>query len=130
MNPSLLELRIDFRSPQAAFLQLAHQVQAAIEDGRLQPGERLPTVRELAGLLDVHFNTIARAYRVLDEAGWITTVRGRGTFVEPGSGSSPESPPVQVRLEAQARVLLDTAVQAGWTIQQTLDLIRRIAKDR
>ena len=49
--------------------------------GELQPGDQLPTVRQLATDLRVNFNTVARAYRLLDEAGLISTQHGRGTYV-------------------------------------------------
>jgi GntR family transcriptional regulator len=47
----------------------------------LRPGDRLPTVRELASQLEVNFNTVARAYRLLDRAGVVSAQQGRGTFV-------------------------------------------------
>ena len=70
--------------PQAAkplFDQLRTQIIDGVRDGKLQPGTRLPTVRELAGQLGLAVNTIARAYRELEAAGILET-RGRfGTFV-------------------------------------------------
>lgn len=124
MKTTLLEIRVDFRSSQPAFVQLADQIRTAIERGELQPGERLPTVRELARLAGVHFNTAARAYRVLYDDGLITTVRGRGTFVEPGRKAKRAS--ASARLEAQARALLAAAEQAGWSQKQVLELVRRL----
>jgi GntR family transcriptional regulator len=47
----------------------------------LKPGDQLPTVRQLALELRVNFNTVARAYRMLDEAGLISTQQGRGTYI-------------------------------------------------
>ena len=47
----------------------------------IQPGDQLPTVRHLAAELRVNFNTIARAYRLLDDAGVISTQQGRGTYI-------------------------------------------------
>lgn len=47
----------------------------------LRHGERLPTVRELAGQLDLNFNTVARAYRLLDRGGVVSAQQGRGTFM-------------------------------------------------
>lgn len=74
-------LRIDPRSTVAPFEQLRTGVMAAIGDGSLAAGERLPTVRALAAELDVAPGTVARAYRELEAAGIIET-RGRlGTFV-------------------------------------------------
>ena len=70
--------------PQAAkplFDQLRTQIIDSVRDGKLQPGTRLPTVRELAGQLGLAVNTVARAYQELEAAGILAT-RGRfGTFV-------------------------------------------------
>jgi GntR family transcriptional regulator len=49
--------------------------------GLLKPGDQLPTVRALAEELRVNFNTVARAYRILDEARIISTQQGRGTYI-------------------------------------------------
>jgi DNA-binding transcriptional regulator YhcF (GntR family) len=63
------------------FDQLRGQIIDGIRTGRLKPGTRLPTVRELAGQLGMAVNTVARAYRELESAGILET-RGRfGTFV-------------------------------------------------
>ena len=74
-------VRIDQRASGALFDQLRTQIIDGIRDGRLPPGTRLPTVRELAGQLGLAVNTVARAYRELESAGILET-RGRfGTFV-------------------------------------------------
>jgi DNA-binding transcriptional regulator YhcF (GntR family) len=73
-----------FVDPHAAkplFDQLRTQIIDGIREGRLPPGTRLPTVRELASQLNLAVNTVARAYRELESAGILET-RGRfGTFV-------------------------------------------------
>lgn len=74
-------LEIDFRSGLPIYTQIVHQVQAQVAGGNLQPGDQLPTVRALAEELRVNFNTVARAYRILDEARIISTQQGRGTFI-------------------------------------------------
>lgn len=76
-----LILEIDFRSGLPIYTQIVNQVQAQIASGILQPGDQLPTVRALAEDLRVNFNTIARAYRILDEARIISTQQGRGTYI-------------------------------------------------
>ena len=74
-------VRIDHRASGALFDQLRTQIIDGVRDGRLSPGTRLPTVRELAGQLGLAVNTVARAYRELEAAGILET-RGRfGTFV-------------------------------------------------
>lgn len=76
-----MQLEIDFRSDQPIYLQIVEQIQQLILQGDLQTGDQLPTVRQLATDLRVNFNTIARAYRLLDEAGLISTQQGRGTYI-------------------------------------------------
>ena len=74
-------LQIDFRSGLPIYTQIVNQVQAQVAGSILQPGDQLPTVRALAEELRVNFNTIARAYRILDEARIISTQQGRGTYI-------------------------------------------------
>ena len=73
--------KIDFRSPTPINIQITGQIQRLIATGDLVPGERLPTLRELAAELQINFTTVARAYRALDAEGLISTQHGRGTFV-------------------------------------------------
>lgn len=81
MTNQNLILQIDFRSGLPIYTQIVNQVQALVASGVLQPGDQLPTVRALAEELRVNFNTVARAYRILDEARIISTQQGRGTYI-------------------------------------------------
>lgn len=76
-----LMLQVDFRSGLPIYIQIVNQVQAQVAGGILKPGDQLPTVRAVAEELRVNFNTIARAYRILDEARIISTQQGRGTYI-------------------------------------------------
>jgi len=80
VNKKLL-LQIDFRSGLPIYTQIVNQVQSQIATGIIEPGDQLPTVRALAEELRVNFNTVARAYRILDEARIISTQQGRGTYI-------------------------------------------------
>jgi DNA-binding transcriptional regulator YhcF (GntR family) len=74
-------VRVDPHAAKPLFDQLRTQIIDGIRDGKLSPGTRLPTVRELAAKLSLAVNTVARAYRELESAGVLET-RGRfGTFV-------------------------------------------------
>jgi DNA-binding transcriptional regulator YhcF (GntR family) len=74
-------VRLDQHGAAPLFDQLRTQIIDGVRDGRLTPGTRLPTVRELAGQLGLAVNTVARSYRELESAGVLET-RGRfGTFV-------------------------------------------------
>lgn len=81
MTNKKLILQIDFRSGLPIYTQIVNQVHAQVASGILQPGDQLPTVRALAEELRVNFNTVARAYRILDEERIISTQQGRGTYI-------------------------------------------------
>ena len=76
-----MQIKIDFRSDQPIYVQIMDQVRQMVAAGELKQGDQLPTVRQLATELRVNFNTVARAYRMLDEAGLISTQHGRGTYI-------------------------------------------------
>lgn len=81
MTNKRLTLQIDFRSGLPIYTQIVNQVQTQVVNGSLKPGDQLPTVRALAEDLRVNFNTVARAYRLLDEERIISTQQGRGTYI-------------------------------------------------
>jgi len=88
-NPLTGRLQLDFRSGLPAYIQIVRQVQRQATAGALRPGDRLPTVRLLADELGLNFNTAARAYRLLAEAGVVSTQRGRGTYIIGKPAASP-----------------------------------------
>jgi DNA-binding transcriptional regulator YhcF (GntR family) len=108
-----VRITVDRRADRPASAQIVRQIRAAVDAGRLVPGERLPTVRVLAERLDVVPNTAAKAYRELEEDGYLQG-RGRaGTFVV-------DTPPVPagdpaVALQEAARVYLRRAAQLGFS---------------
>jgi len=76
-----MNITIDFHIKKSISKQLEEEVRRSIVEGELQPGEQMPTVRQLAAQTHVNFNTVARVYRLLDLDGWISTQQGRGTYV-------------------------------------------------
>jgi DNA-binding transcriptional regulator YhcF (GntR family) len=76
-----MEIKIDPRSGIPLYEQIAFRILRLIENGELKPGDQLPTTRKLAVELGINFNTVARAYRMLDQKGAISTQQGRGTYV-------------------------------------------------
>ncbi len=115
MIHSPLEIKIDFRIGLPIYVQITEQIRQHIASGKLKPGDQLPTVRQMAADLRVNFNTVARAYRLLDEAGIISTQHGRGTFIL--GKSSPENS-AQLRLQALGeltRRYLAEAAQLGFS---------------
>ncbi len=74
-------IHLDYRSARPIYAQIVEGFRSQILSGILRHGDRLPSVRELAGELAINPNTIARAYRELEMAGLIATVPGKGCFV-------------------------------------------------
>lgn len=106
------------------YVQLEQQVKTAIAAGVLQEGDRLPTVRELALALTINPNTVARAYRELERAGFIDTTPGRGTYVK-----AVQAPPMPVqerrrRLAALAEVMVAEARALGFGDDEVLEVVR------
>ena len=74
-------VHLDYRDARPIYTQIVDGFQEQISSGILQVGDKLPSVRELAATLTINPNTIQRAYRELENAGWIATVPGKGCFV-------------------------------------------------
>ena len=74
-------LHLDYRDARPIYAQIADGLRTQITAGILQPGEKLPSVREQAVQLSINPNTIQRSYRQLEAEGWIATVPGKGCFV-------------------------------------------------
>ena len=79
-NAMPLDLRIDYDRGVPVYRQIYEAVAAALASGRLARDEQLPTIHELAQRLSINPNTVARAYRELDQDGYIVSHRGVGTF--------------------------------------------------
>src|SRR5512146_1068281 len=73
--------RLDPRSGVPVYRQLIDQVLVAISSGALGPGDRLPTVRQVAVDLSININTVVRAYKELEIRGVLSTQQGTGTFI-------------------------------------------------
>ena len=76
-----MQFRIDHASDRPVYQQIMHQVKRDIALGRLIKDEKLPTVRQLAKQLAINPNTVAKAYRQLEQEGIIITKPGTGAFV-------------------------------------------------
>lgn len=110
-------IRVDPSVPDPPYEQIRSQLASQVEDDELQPGDRLPTVRRLAADLGVAANTVARAYRELEQRGVIET-RGRGgTFV---TGNETE----RVAKEAAA-AYVDRMRALGLSAHDALALVQR-----
>ena len=74
-------IHLDYRDARPIYSQIVDNIRSQVAAGILEAGEKLPSVRELAGQLAINPNTIQRAYRELENQGWIASVPGKGSFV-------------------------------------------------
>ena len=74
-------MNISFRSDEALYLQIADHFRRQVALGKLHPGERLPSIRELARKLGLDPGTVARAYRELEKQEIISSRCGGGSFI-------------------------------------------------
>lgn len=77
-------LKIEFDKAQPIYLQIIDQIKKALARGSLNPGDKLPSQRELALTLGVNPNTIQRVYREMEQMGLTETLRGQGTYIKQG----------------------------------------------
>ena len=125
MKPLLL-LSVAPSSGVPIYRQLMDQMRGLIAAGRLEAGELLPSVRQVAQQLQVNPMTVSKAYSLLERDGIVELVRGQGMRVRPPSAAAASDGELKQRQEA-LRPLLEqvasTAYQLALTRQQVLDLL-------
>lgn len=98
----MVEYRIDRRSGVATYVQIVQQTKQALRLGLLEPGDRLPTAREVVEATAINPNTVLKAYRELEREGLVEARRGLGTFVRKSLGATPVDSPLRAELDAWA----------------------------
>ena len=129
MKTQNFQFVLDMRSEAPIYVQIVEQVRQRVATGELQPGDQLPTVRQMATDLRVNFNTVARAYRLLDEAGLISTQQGRGTYIWEGPTEETLKQLKKKSLEELARNYLDEASRLGYSLEDALEELKHIHPD-
>ena len=119
-----MKFAIDARSGVPLYRQIIEQAKFAIARGKLEPGDQLPTVRQLAVDLSVNPNTVIRAYRELEIEGVLDSHQGSGTFV---SSRKPDIDQLE-RQRMLDQILTDLLARAstyGLTLEDVLDGLRQ-----
>lgn len=111
-------VRIDAASSVPPYEQLRLQILDAANEGRLAVGTRLPPVRALAGHLGLAVNTVARAYRELEQAQVVTTRSRAGTVIAAGSDAG------RSRVAAAARTYADAVRANGISAEEAVSFLR------
>jgi len=124
MEEKNLTLHLDFHSGVPIYTQIVDQIQIQLANKVIKPGDQLPTVRALARKLGVNFNTIARAYRILNKTRIISTQQGRGTYIM-------EIPPPEISerlryesLAALTQRFIAEAFRLGFSEHEVAQMVR------
>ena len=118
-----MRLHVSVKNGVPIYVQLVTQVRQLVASGRLPVGTELPTIRALAEQLLVNPNTVARAYRELEQAGIVTARRGLGTVIS-DSGSPMAKRERTERLRDRVDGLLAEAGQLGFNFEELMELMR------
>jgi GntR family transcriptional regulator len=115
----VLGVKIDRDDPVELYEQVAAKIRRAIAEGEANPGERLPSARDLAAVLGLNTNTVLRALRALRDEGLLEFRRGRGITV---TGT-----PERGALVARARELVRFARRQGYQVDELVQIIEDVA---
>ncbi|MEU5598598.1 GntR family transcriptional regulator [Streptomyces sp. NPDC020298] len=107
----MVEYRIDRHSGVATYVQIVQQTKQALRMGLLEPGDRLPTAREVVEATAINPNTVLKAYRELEREGLVEARRGLGTFVRRSLGAAPVDSPLRAELEEWAARAQDAGLE-------------------
>ncbi len=119
-------LSLDFGSGTPIYMQIRNQIVLGIAQGKLLPGERLPSIRTLSGETGVNMMTVNKAYQQLKQEGFISIDRRSGARVG-GAGAGRKA--ALRRLEADLRLLLSQARLSGIEKEEALRLCAKIFEE-
>jgi DNA-binding transcriptional regulator YhcF (GntR family) len=123
-----LRVSLNLDSPTPAYRQIANDLRRHLVEERLKPGDLLPPVRQLAVDLGVHFNTVALAYRMLADEGWLELKRRRGAAVlTRNAPRAVDRRQVDHLLQRLAQIAAELR-SAGMTSRQISLALRRLAQ--
>lgn len=117
-------VQIDTKSPLPAYQQIVHEIKLEIIAGRLKHGDPMPSIRDLAKLLKLNPNTVAKAYYTLEEEGFIETRPGSRSRVRYQQGK--QDTLRRAMLESEFRNFLEKVLSLGFTINDIKELLERL----
>jgi DNA-binding transcriptional regulator YhcF (GntR family) len=120
-------LRIDLKSNVPVYRQIVDATRILLVNGQLNPGDSLPPVRRLALALGVHFNTVAEAYRTLEEEGWLEIGRRSGARVVSRAVSNHRDPETGEVFQRRLREMVAEVQAQGLPRNRIARELRRLA---
>ena len=114
-------LHLDYRDARPIYEQVKDGLRKLVVTGAIREGEKLPSVRALAGSLAINPNTIQKAYEALEAEGYVYSVPGKGSFAAPHSGVDTRR---KEQLLEQVDALVKELAYLGMSAQELCEYIR------
>ena len=122
-----MRIHLDHRSGEPIYRQIVEAMKLRIARGDLAEGDKLPSIRELAGQLKINTRTVVKAYETLDGTGLVVMKHGRGVFVTSPQLVLPKRERRKVLLD-QAQRLLAEAKRVGATPEEVVEIVQAVAE--
>ena len=127
----MINFKLDKQSYVPFYRQLVDIILSSISAGTILPGERLPTIRDMAVKLEVNPNTVVKAYSQLQLLGFLDTQQGTGVFVRPQPpAQAQKSAENQRALEELCRDFISRAHMQNITIDEVIESLRSMQKQQ
>ena len=117
-------LNFDFHSDVPIFMQIRNQIVIGIAEGKLKPGEQLPTIRALADESGINMMTVSKAYQILKQEGYITADRRSGARV-----ASKDDKAINEKTMQQLRLAISELRLSGMKEEEILSLVSGIYQE-
>jgi GntR family transcriptional regulator len=124
-----MDIGVDFESGVPIYMQLVERIKQMVVSGQLQPGQQLPTMRQLAADLRINYNTVGRAYAILDQDGVISTQQGRGTFIASRLSEEQIQRMRLDKLRSMFGQVIEEALVLGYSPQEVKDVVEEQLAD-
>ncbi|MBY8913068.1 GntR family transcriptional regulator YtrA [Bacillus sp. YC2] len=121
-------IQIDPRSSTPIYEQIIQQMKELCLKGIMKPGDKLPSVRELATIIIANPNTVSKAYKELEREGMIETLRGRGTYISENAKTTLVEGKMTMIKEQLKKLIID-AHYAGVELEKLQEWIKEISAD-
>lgn len=125
-----MQISVDFESGVPIYLQLVDRIKQMVAAGQLPAGQQLPTIRQLAADLRINFNTVARAYAILDQEKIISTQQGRGTFIASRFSEEQIQRLRRDKLRGMLRRLAEEALALGYRWEEIESVCEELRREQ
>lgn len=123
----MIRFNIDFSLPLPVYRQIIQDIKLEILSGRLKSGDQLPPIRELAKILKLNPNTVAKAYYTLEEEGFVQSKRGSGNWINYKNANIDSLR--RAMIEDEVRSFLERALSLGASKEEIKKIIERYSEN-